>query len=72
MVARQAPLFMELSRQESWSRGFPGDSVVKSMPANAGPTGLILIQEGPRCHRTIKPRCHIYCAYALKPESHNY
>ena len=50
----------------------PWWSVVKNPPANAGPTGSILIQEGPTCHRTTKLRCHIYWAYALKPESHNY
>ena len=55
MVARQAPLFMELSRQESWSRGFPGGSVVKNLPANAGPTGLILIREGPRATEQLSP-----------------
>ena len=30
-----------------WPRGFPGDSVVKNLPANAGDMGSILGQEDP-------------------------
>ena len=35
--------------------GFPGDSVVEGLPANAGDTGLSMIQEDPTCHRATKP-----------------
>ena len=31
-----------------------------------------LIHEDPTCHRTTRPLCHNYWAYALEPVSHNY
>ena len=41
-----------------YHRDFPGGTVVKNPPANAGDTGLI---SGPgRCHRATKPMCHNY------------
>ena len=41
MVAHQALLFMEFSRQESWSRGFPGGSEGKASAYNMGDPGSI-------------------------------
>ena len=42
------------------AEGFPGGSVVKNLPARAGDTGLILVQEDPTCHRTMKSMHHSY------------
>ena len=40
--------------------GFPGGTVVKNLPANAGDTGSALVREDPTCHRATKPVSHIY------------
>ena len=52
-----------LTSTTSW--GFPGGSVVKNPPANAGDTGLI--QEDPTCHKATKTICHNYQACSLEP-----
>ena len=41
-------------------KGFPGGSVVKDSPANAGDTGSIPDMGRPACHRATKPVCHNY------------
>ena len=51
---------------------FPVGSVVKNLPANAGDTSLILIQEDPTCFRATKPMYYNCWVYALEPMSHNY
>ena len=38
---------MEINIATLWQWGFPGDSVVKNLLANAGDAGLILGQEDP-------------------------
>ena len=40
--------------------GFPRGTVDKNLPANAGDTGSIPVQEDSTCCRTIKPVCHNY------------
>ena len=55
-----------------WSRGFPGGTVVKNLPANARDTGSI---PGPgRSHMPWSNKAHAphYWACALEPVSHNY
>ena len=37
-----------------------GSSVVKNLPANAGDTGLIPVQEDPTCFGATKPVHHNY------------
>ncbi|KAB0359744.1 hypothetical protein FD754_003900, partial [Muntiacus muntjak] len=54
------------------TRGFPGGSVVKNRPANAGDTIRSLIQEDPTCCRAAVPGPHSYGARALEPRSHKY
>ncbi|KAB0373779.1 hypothetical protein FD755_014035, partial [Muntiacus reevesi] len=54
------------------TRGFPGGSVVKNRPANAGDTIRSLIQEDPTCCRATEPGPHSYGAHALEPRSHKY
>ena len=39
---------------------FPGDSVVKNSPVNAGDMGLIPGPGRSHMHGTIKPVCHNY------------
>ena len=39
---------------------FPGGTVVKNPPANAGDTVRALVQEDPTCCRATKPVCHNY------------
>ena len=51
---------------------FPGSSVVKNPPANAGDTGSALVQEDPTCRRATKSVSHKYWACILEPTSHNY
>ena len=51
---------------------FPGGSVVKNLPANAGDTGLTLVWEDPTCRGAAKPMRHNYWACALEPMSYNY
>ena len=41
-------------------RDFPGGAVVKNPPANAGNTGLSLVQEDPTCCRAARPMRHNY------------
>ena len=60
------------SRCESEAEDFPGGSVIKNSPANAGDTGS---SPGPGRFRmlwTSKPVRHNYWACALEPASHNY
>ena len=40
------------------NRGFPGGSVLKNLPAKAGDTGSILIQEDPTCLGATKTASH--------------
>ena len=49
--------------------GFPGDSVVKNPPANAGDTGLIPGLGNPTCHGATKPMLYNYWPCALEPRS---
>ena len=42
--------------------GFPGGSVIKNPPANAGNMGLIPGQEDPTCHGATEPVCHTTAA----------
>ena len=49
--------------------GFPGDSVVKNPPANAGDTGLIPGLGNPTCHGATKPMLYNYWSCALEPRS---
>ena len=51
---------------------FPGGTVVKDPPANAGDTGSTLVHEDPTCRGATKPVCHNYWACTLEPMSHNY
>ena len=37
---------------------FPGGTVVKNPPANAGDTGWILVREDSTCREAIKPVSH--------------
>ena len=39
-------------------KGFPGGSVVKNLPTNAGDTGSV--PGLGRCHEATKPMCHNY------------
>ena len=50
--------------------GFPGGTVGKNPPANAGVQALV--REDPTCRGATKPVCHNYWAYTLEPASHNY
>ena len=45
---------------KSPGQGFPGGSVVKNPPANAGDTVRSLTWEDPPCSGTTKPVCHDY------------
>jgi len=49
---------VELSRMGL--QDFPGGSVVKNMPANAGDMCLILVWEDPTCSGMNKPMRHNY------------
>ena len=51
--------------------GFPGGTVVKNLPANAGDTGSALVQEDPTCCGATKPMHHNYWACTVLM-SHNY
>ena len=61
--------------KNAFQRGFPGGSVVKNPPDNAGDTGLIPdpgrpreAQEGPRCLGAIKPEfCNKRSHHSEKP-----
>ena len=39
---------------------FPGGTVVKNPPANAGDMAQALVQEDPTCHEATKPVRHNY------------
>ena len=52
--------------------GFPGGTVVKNPPANAGDTGSSPGQGRSHMPRSTKPMGHNYWACALEPASHNY
>ena len=54
------------------TEAFPGGSMVKNPPANAGDTGLIPDWENSTCLATTKPICHNYWACTLELRSHNY
>ena len=43
-------------KNKTW--GLPGGTVVKSLPANAGDTGLALVWEDLTCCGATKPVCH--------------
>ena len=45
---------------KSPGQGFPGGSVVKNPPANAGDTVRSLFWEDPTCLGATKPVCHNY------------
>ena len=47
-------------------QGFPGSSVIKNLPVNAGNTVWSLIHEDPTCRRATKPR-----ATTKKPTCHS-
>ena len=51
---------------------FPGGTVVKNPPANAGDTGSIPGPGRSHMHRATKPMRHNYWACALELLSHNY
>ena len=40
------------------ARGFPGGTVVKNPPANAGTRVRALVREDPTCLRATKPVCY--------------
>ena len=51
---------------------FPGGTVVKNPPANAGKRVQSLVWEDLTCPRATKPVRHNYWACAPEPASHNY
>ena len=53
-------------------QGFPGGSVVKNLPTNAGDLGSIPDLEDPTCQGATKPESHNNLARALEPGSHKY
>ena len=48
---------------ETKIQGFPGGSVVKNPPANAGTRVWSLVWEDPTCRGATKPVCHNYWAH---------
>ena len=50
--------FLHIKKDLFW--GFPGGSVVKNPPANAGKMSLIPVQEDPTFWGATKPKCHDY------------
>ena len=58
---------MKKSKQD-----FPGGTVDKNPPANAGDMGSILVWEDSPCHWATKPMCHNYWAHILEPASCNW
>ena len=46
------------NQENSW--GFPGGTVVKNPPANAGTRVRALVREDPTCHGATKPVHHNY------------
>ena len=62
-IFKKPGLFLFLLNNLKTSRshkGFPGGSVVKDSPANAGDTGSIPDMGRLACHRATKPVCHNY------------
>ena len=61
--------------QKEQKQDFPGGSVVRSPPTNAGDIGLIFPREDPgkiTFHGAAKPRGHNYWSLrALEPMTHN-
>ena len=54
-------------------RDFPGGTMVKNPPANAGGTRVrSLVREDLTCRRATKPMRHNYWACSLEPACHNY
>ena len=64
-------LYSVLKKKNPQKWGFPGGSVVKKPPANAGHMGSIPVQKDPTCHRATRPECHNYRACTRQPGSHN-
>ena len=60
-----------MNGQSSMEGSFPGHSVVKSPPANAGDMGSIPDPEDPTCLEATKPECYNYWACALEPRCLN-
>ena len=58
MVAGKSEYMHSRDISKYQKRGFPGGSVVKNLPANAGDMGYIL--EDPTCHGATQPWCHKY------------
>ena len=58
MRGHQRHSLVNRSTRHNW--GFPGGSVVRSLPANAGDMGSTLIQEDPTCCGAAKSVCHSY------------
>ena len=54
------------------AKGFPGGSVAKNSPANAGDMGSSLIWKDPTYCWATKPMSHNYWACTLQPRSSNY
>ena len=54
------------------SRGFPGGSAVKNLPANAGDTSSTPGLVTSHMPGTTKPMHNNYSACALEPGNHNY
>ena len=52
--------------------GFPGGTVVKNPPANAGAQVQALVWEHPTWRGATKPMCHNYCVCTLEPANQNY
>ena len=48
------------TRNKTEGRDFPGGTVVKNPPANAGDMGSSLVLEDPTCCRATKPVRHNY------------
>ena len=53
-------------------RGFPGGSVVKNLPANAGDLGSIPDLEKSHMPQSHKPERHNYGAWSLEHTSGSY
>ena len=57
---------------KNWVRVFPGGSVVKKPPTNAGDSSLIPDPKDTTCHWAIQPVGYNYWACALAPGNYNY
>ena len=68
-----AAKYFQVNIKTPWLGDFPGGTVVKNPPANAGDTGSSPGPgEDPTCREAMKPVRHNYWACALEPMSHNY